>query len=590
MLLDGLLGLEAEGLRPVSRLGHPELPLVILGVALGILSHPLDFRLVEAARLLDLHGLLLVGAEILRAHVQDAVGIDVELHLDLRGAAGRSRDALQVELAQQPVVAGHWPLPLKHAHRHGRLIVGGRAEHLLPLGRHGGVPLDELGEDAPLRFDAERERRDVEQEHVLHLAPEHAPLDCGSERHDLVGVDALVGFLAEQLADELLHLRHAGGSADQHHLVDLLGVELGVFERLHDRAAAPLDQRITHLLELCPSDGDLQVLGPRGIGRDEGQIDVGTLGRRELLLGLFAGLLEPLQGHRVFAEIDALLLLELIGHVIDQGLVEVVAAEVGVAVGADHPEHAVGHLEHRDVERAAAEVEHHDRFLRLLVEAVGERRRRGLVDDPHHLQARDLTGILGGLPLGVVEIRRDSDHRLVDLVAEIGLSRLLERPEHLGGDLRRGELLVTGADLDVVLGATHDLVGHHLLLAADLVVSPAHEPLDGVDGSLGIGDGLPAGDVAHERLALVVEGDHARREAVSLLVRDHLGLLALHHGDDGVGGAEVDADDLLALLGGHDRGPLCGVRYRAGVPSGDARAIFDRPFSSGWEMQRPCHD
>ena len=29
---------------------------------------------------------------------------------------------------------------------------------------------------------------------------------------------------------------------------------------------------------------------------------------------------------------------------------------------------------------------------------------------------------------------------------------------------------------------------------------------------------------------------------------------------------------------------------RAGVQSGDARAIFDRPTSSGWEMQRPCHD
>jgi hypothetical protein len=41
---------------------------------------------------------------------------------------------------------------------------------------------------------------------------------------------------------------------------------------------------------------------------------------------------------------------------VDQALVEVVAAEVRVAVGRLHLEHAVADLEDRDVERAAAEV------------------------------------------------------------------------------------------------------------------------------------------------------------------------------------------------------------------------------------------
>jgi hypothetical protein len=49
----------------------------------------------------------------------------------------------------------------------------------------------------------------------------------------------------------------------------------------------------------------------------------------------------------------------------------------------------------------------------LLVEAVGERRRGRLVDDAQHLEAGDLAGILGGLALGVVEIGRHRDHRLV---------------------------------------------------------------------------------------------------------------------------------------------------------------------------------
>ena len=82
-------------------------------------------------------------------------------------------------------------------------------------------------------------------------------------------------------------------------------------------------------------------------------------------------------------------------------------------------------------------------------------------------------------------------------------------------------------------------------------MATAHEPLDRVDRPLGVCDGLTAGDVAHERLPFVVEGDHARREAIALLVRDHLGLLALHHRDHRIGGAEVDADDLFTLLGSH---------------------------------------
>jgi hypothetical protein len=41
--------------------------------------------------------------------------------------------------------------------------------------------------------------RDVEQHHVLHVALQHAGLDGGTHGDDLVGVHALVRFLAEEL-------------------------------------------------------------------------------------------------------------------------------------------------------------------------------------------------------------------------------------------------------------------------------------------------------------------------------------------------------------------------------------------------------
>src|SRR5262249_15850740 len=45
----------------------------------------------------DLHRLLLARAQVLGGHVHDAVGVDVEGDLDLRHAAGRGRDAGQLE-------------------------------------------------------------------------------------------------------------------------------------------------------------------------------------------------------------------------------------------------------------------------------------------------------------------------------------------------------------------------------------------------------------------------------------------------------------------------------------------------------------
>ena len=160
------------------------------------------------------------------------------------------------------------------------------------------------------------------------------------------------------------------------------------------------------MLELAAGDRHRQVLRAVLVGRDERQVDVGLGLEREVLLGLLGRLLEPLQGHLVLAEVDALLLLELVGDVVDQGLVPVVAAEVGVAVGREDLEDAVGHVEDRDVEGAAAQVEDGDLLVLLLVEPVGQGGGGRLVDDPGHLEAGDLAGVLGGLALAVVEVGR----------------------------------------------------------------------------------------------------------------------------------------------------------------------------------------
>ena len=99
---------------------------------------------------------------------------------------------------------------------------------------------------------------------------------------------------------------------------------------------------------------------------------------------------------------------------LDDALVDVVAAEVRVAIGRLDLDDALADLEDRDVERAAAEVVDRDRLVLLLVQTVGQRRRRRLVDDAAStVESGDLAGVLGRLPLRVVEVRRNRDDRLV---------------------------------------------------------------------------------------------------------------------------------------------------------------------------------
>ena len=153
--------------------------------------------------------------------VDDAVGVDVEGDLDLRHAARRRRDADQVELAEHLVVRRHLALALEDADRHRVLIVLGGRIGLRLLGRDRRVAVDHPGEHAAQRLDAERQRRHVEQQHVLDVALQHAGLDRGAHGDDLVRVDAGVRLLAEELLHDLADLGHAGHAADQDDLVDV---------------------------------------------------------------------------------------------------------------------------------------------------------------------------------------------------------------------------------------------------------------------------------------------------------------------------------------------------------------------------------
>ncbi len=152
-------------------------------------------------------------------------------------------------------------------------------------------------------------------------------MNRGTDGDNLVGVDALVRLLAEDVLDDLLHARHARRAADQDDFIDVRRLELGVFEGLDHRTTAALEEVSVSFSNWARVMVMARCLGPLLIGRDERQVDVGRGLEREVLLGFLGCLLEPLKGHLIFAEVDPLLFLELIGDVVHQGLVPVVAAQ-----------------------------------------------------------------------------------------------------------------------------------------------------------------------------------------------------------------------------------------------------------------------
>ena len=218
---------------------------------------------------------------------------------------------------------------------------------------------------------------------------------------------------------------------------------------------------------------------------------------------------------------------------------------MGVSVRRDDLEHAVAETKDRDVERSPTEVVDSDLFVLLLIQAVRERRGRGLVDDPQDLEPGDGPGVFGCLTLAVVEIGRDGDHRLGYSLSQVGFGVALELLENHRGDLLRRVLLATHCHPHVAIRRGAQGVRHELRVALHdgIVELPPHEALDRGNRVVWVGDRLPLGDLAHHPFTrLGIDRHHRWSQAAALRIRNHNGLAALHHRHNRVRCAEINAD------------------------------------------------
>lgn len=124
--------------------------------------------------------------------------------------------------------------------------------------------------------------------------------------------------------------------------------------------------------------------------------------------------------------------------VLDELVVEILAAEVSVAVRRHHLEETALDRKERHIESSTAQIENQHvatTLLAQLVETVGDGGGGRLVDDAENVQTGNQTCVLGRLTLAVVEIGGDGDDRVRHLLAKIRLGDLLHFAKNHGRDL-----------------------------------------------------------------------------------------------------------------------------------------------------------
>ena len=138
---------------------------------------------------------------------------------------------MQFETGQRAVLVHHLTLALDHVDHHGGLAVLVGGEFLGFGSRDRGVAGNHLFRNCAHGFDAEAERRHVQQQ-AIGAHCQGLCLKRRAQRHHCVGVDIGQRLADEQFRHSLAHQGHPGRAAHQHHAANVFGFETGVFEHM----------------------------------------------------------------------------------------------------------------------------------------------------------------------------------------------------------------------------------------------------------------------------------------------------------------------------------------------------------------------
>ena len=261
----------------------------------------------------------------------------------------------------------------------------------------------------------------------------------------------------------------------------MLRYDAGVGHGLLAGADGAIEDRLDEQLEDIARDLALITITVWQLG-----VEVSRGFRRELNLGIDGLLAQCLYRAGISTQIDTMLGVDFVERDSEEQVVDVVAAEMGVAVGGLHFKNSVAELEDGDVECASAEIVDGNGSLFGAIESVGQRGGGGLVDQAQHFKAGHAARVFCGLALRIVEISWHGDDGLGDGQAKEPLRIALELPQNVGGNFGCGKAQF--AELDAGNFTSFGVIGKmerkELELGFHFVETAAHHALNGVDDAL----------------------------------------------------------------------------------------------------------
>ena len=371
--------------------------------------------------------------------------------------------------ARAATLVGPLALALQHLDGDGGLAILECSEVLRAGHRQRAVAGDDFFGQTAQGLDTQRQRNHVQQQPVVTaVAGQRIGLQGGADGHHGVRVQIRQRRAAEKLTHRGTDGRHARGAADQHHAGHLIHRDAGIAQRPPHRRQGAGDQIGGQRLEVAATecevqylpagqavyDGNLRAFAERLLGRPgEAQQRLALAGRRRVQVRLGR-------------------------HPVGHHMIEIIAAERGVAIDRQHLEHPAGQAQHGNVEGAATQIVDRVHALGGLIQTVGQRGSGRFGQQAQHLDAGQARGVLGGLALRLVEIGRHGDDRADQLAAQGGLGALAQAAQDLRRHLDRALDAAGGSDLHHARGVQQPIRGPD----GDVTQAAPHQALDRGDG------------------------------------------------------------------------------------------------------------